>query len=146
MTDASVCTCRRATRRRDHVSKNTRALIFLFVGPQTSTASPTTHNLANASKFQVLLRMSAIGSLVFCTDCGNLLDGSAGKQNAILTCQVCGASCRGALAGIYNNFQPRAHITQILLLKLLLHTLSPTSFPHRCAQRGLKYRPSPKPI
>jgi DNA-directed RNA polymerase subunit M/transcription elongation factor TFIIS len=41
--------------------------------------------------------MSAIGSLVFCTDCGNLLDGSAGKQNAILTCQVCGASCRGML-------------------------------------------------
>ncbi|KAF2688172.1 DNA-directed RNA polymeras-like protein I subunit [Lentithecium fluviatile CBS 122367] len=40
--------------------------------------------------------MSAIGSLVFCTDCGNLLDGSAGKQNAILTCQVCGASCRDA--------------------------------------------------
>lgn len=38
--------------------------------------------------------MSAIGSLVFCTDCGNLLDGSAGKQNAILTCQICGASCR----------------------------------------------------
>ncbi|KAK3202789.1 hypothetical protein GRF29_154g756926 [Pseudopithomyces chartarum] len=38
--------------------------------------------------------MAAIGSLVFCTDCGNLLDGSAGKQNAILTCQVCGASCK----------------------------------------------------
>jgi DNA-directed RNA polymerase I subunit RPA12 len=39
--------------------------------------------------------MSAIGSLVFCTDCGNLLDGSAGKQNAILTCSICGASCKG---------------------------------------------------
>ncbi|KAF1939062.1 DNA-directed RNA polymeras-like protein I subunit [Clathrospora elynae] len=38
--------------------------------------------------------MSAIGSLVFCTDCGNLLDSSAGKQNAILTCAVCGASCK----------------------------------------------------
>ncbi|ORX95787.1 hypothetical protein BCR34DRAFT_607841 [Clohesyomyces aquaticus] len=35
--------------------------------------------------------MAAIGSLVFCTDCGNLLDGSAGKEDAILTCQVCGA-------------------------------------------------------
>jgi len=41
--------------------------------------------------------MAAIGSLVFCTDCGNLLDGSAGKQNAILTCQICGASCKGIL-------------------------------------------------
>ncbi|KAF2188091.1 DNA-directed RNA polymeras-like protein I subunit [Zopfia rhizophila CBS 207.26] len=38
--------------------------------------------------------MSAIGSLVFCTDCGNLLDGSSGKENAILICQVCGASCK----------------------------------------------------
>jgi DNA-directed RNA polymerase I subunit RPA12 len=36
--------------------------------------------------------MSAIGSLVFCTDCGNLLDGSAGKQNVVLTCTVCGAN------------------------------------------------------
>ncbi|USP76025.1 DNA-directed RNA polymerase I subunit RPA12 [Curvularia clavata] len=33
------------------------------------------------------------GSLVFCTDCGNLLDGSAGKQqqNIVLTCGICGA-------------------------------------------------------
>jgi DNA-directed RNA polymerase I subunit RPA12 len=36
--------------------------------------------------------MAAIGSLVFCTDCGNLLDGSAGKQNVVLTCTVCGAN------------------------------------------------------
>ncbi|KAL9106426.1 MAG: hypothetical protein Q9187_008564 [Circinaria calcarea] len=34
--------------------------------------------------------MSAIGSLVFCTDCGNLLDGSSGDEKAILTCEVCG--------------------------------------------------------
>ncbi|KAJ4985847.1 DNA-directed RNA polymerase I subunit RPA12 [Stagonosporopsis vannaccii] len=38
--------------------------------------------------------MAAIGSLVFCTDCGNLLDGSAGKENVILTCTVCGANCK----------------------------------------------------
>ncbi|KAI4704068.1 hypothetical protein J4E81_001132 [Alternaria sp. BMP 2799] len=38
--------------------------------------------------------MSAIGSLVFCTDCGNLLDGSPGKQNVILTCAACGAQCK----------------------------------------------------
>jgi hypothetical protein len=44
--------------------------------------------------------MAAIGSLVFCTDCGNLLDGSAGKQNAILTCQVCGAQCKGMFAPV----------------------------------------------
>ncbi|KAJ9644468.1 DNA-directed RNA polymerase I core subunit rpa12 [Coniosporium apollinis] len=36
--------------------------------------------------------MSAIGSLVFCTDCGNLLDGSTGDEKAVLICGVCGAS------------------------------------------------------
>ena len=38
--------------------------------------------------------MSAIGSLVFCTDCGNLLDRSSGLQKANLDCDVCGASCK----------------------------------------------------
>lgn len=37
-----------------------------------------------------MIRMAAIGSLVFCTDCGNLLDGSSGDENAILKCDVCG--------------------------------------------------------
>ncbi len=39
--------------------------------------------------------MAAIGSLVFCTDCGNLLDGSSGDKEAILTCEVCGAENKG---------------------------------------------------
>ena len=34
--------------------------------------------------------MAAIGSLVFCTDCGNLLDGSTGDEKAILICDICG--------------------------------------------------------
>jgi DNA-directed RNA polymerase I subunit RPA12 len=38
--------------------------------------------------------MAAIGSLVFCTDCGNLLDETEGK-NVLLHCDVCGAFCRG---------------------------------------------------
>ena len=38
--------------------------------------------------------MAAIGSLVFCTDCGDLLDNS-GKQSAILICSVCGTSNKG---------------------------------------------------
>ncbi|GAB7343276.1 hypothetical protein MBLNU457_1332t1 [Dothideomycetes sp. NU457] len=38
--------------------------------------------------------MSAIGSLVFCTDCGNLLDSAAGLQKATLTCEICGAKCK----------------------------------------------------
>ncbi|KAH6676714.1 transcription factor S-II-domain-containing protein [Halenospora varia] len=35
--------------------------------------------------------MSAIGSLVFCTDCGNLLDSSTGNKNTVLLCDCCGA-------------------------------------------------------
>ncbi|KAL3418500.1 DNA-directed RNA polymerase I subunit RPA12 [Phlyctema vagabunda] len=35
--------------------------------------------------------MSAVGSLVFCTDCGNLLDVSTGNKNSILVCDCCGA-------------------------------------------------------
>ena len=39
--------------------------------------------------------MTAIGSLVFCNDCGNLLGGSSGEENAILVCEVCGAQWKG---------------------------------------------------
>ncbi|KAF7845653.1 hypothetical protein BT93_L1416 [Corymbia citriodora subsp. variegata] len=38
--------------------------------------------------------MSAIGSLVFCPDCGTLLDRSSGLQKTTLTCDVCGAKCK----------------------------------------------------
>ena len=49
--------------------------------------------------------MAAIGSLVFCTDCGNLLDGSSGDENAILKCDVCGTENRGIAPSIipFNN-------------------------------------------
>lgn len=39
--------------------------------------------------------MSAIGSLVFCTDCGNLLDTSTGNKQTILVCGCCGAENQG---------------------------------------------------
>jgi len=37
--------------------------------------------------------MTAIGSLVFCTSCGDLLPESEGVENAMLTCDVCGEIC-----------------------------------------------------
>jgi len=40
--------------------------------------------------------MSAIGSLVFCTYCGNLLEGSTGDDKTILTCDCCGAQNKGS--------------------------------------------------
>lgn len=41
--------------------------------------------------------MAAIGSLVFCTACGNLLDGSSGDKKAVLTCEICGTENKGIL-------------------------------------------------
>lgn len=49
-----------------------------------------------------LIKMSAIGSLVFCTDCGNLLDSSTGDANTLLTCACCGTENRGKL--IFNSY------------------------------------------
>ena len=39
--------------------------------------------------------MAAIGSLIFCTDCGNLLPASKGTEKNILHCDCCGAENRG---------------------------------------------------
>ena len=38
--------------------------------------------------------MSAIGSLVFCTACGDLLDSSTGDPKTVLVCAVCGTENR----------------------------------------------------
>ncbi|KAE9969335.1 hypothetical protein BLS_005416 [Venturia inaequalis] len=38
--------------------------------------------------------MAAIGSLVFCQSCGNLLDSANGDDSVVLTCDVCGAKCK----------------------------------------------------
>jgi ribosomal protein S27E len=39
-------------------------------------------------------KMAAIGSLVFCTDCGNLLETNTSRKT-YLTCEVCGAQNKG---------------------------------------------------
>ena len=54
--------------------------------------------------------MSAIGSLVFCTDCGSLLDGSGGDEKAVLICDVCGASCKGMALIIVIQFDERLNL------------------------------------
>lgn len=48
--------------------------------------------------------MAAIGSLVFCTDCGNLLDGSSGDEKAILKCDVCGTENRGIAPAVTRRY------------------------------------------
>ena len=39
--------------------------------------------------------MSVIASLLFCNDCGNLLERATSTQKATVTCDVCGAKCKG---------------------------------------------------
>ena len=46
--------------------------------------------------------MAAIGSLVFCTTCGDLLDGSSGDSKIVLTCRVCGTENQGILGTWYH--------------------------------------------
>ncbi|KAF2458909.1 transcription factor S-II-domain-containing protein [Lineolata rhizophorae] len=38
--------------------------------------------------------MAAIGSLLFCLECGNLLDAASSNKNDTLKCDVCGATCK----------------------------------------------------
>lgn len=42
--------------------------------------------------------MSAVGTLVFCSDCGNLLDAIAGSDR--IECEMCGAVTKGILSAI----------------------------------------------
>jgi len=39
--------------------------------------------------------MAAIGNLVFCTDCGNLLDEPSSEAQSVLYCDVCGTANKG---------------------------------------------------
>ncbi|KAF2275547.1 uncharacterized protein EI97DRAFT_459022 [Westerdykella ornata] len=87
--------------------------------------------------------MAAIGSLVFCTDCGNLLDGSAGKQNAILTCQVCGASCKDTSSKtIVTRSKPTAFPSSLRAKRSEVQTLNEEDMQthafvdHRCDKCG----------
>lgn len=47
--------------------------------------------------------MAAIGSLVFCESCGNLLDSANGDDSVVLTCDVCGAKCKGMLKNLLHS-------------------------------------------
>ena len=39
--------------------------------------------------------MAAIGSMVFCTDCGNLLPATKGTEQNVLSCECCSAENKG---------------------------------------------------
>lgn len=55
-------------------------------------------DLVSFCRKPISFNMSAIGTLVFCTDCGSLLEGSIGDPTKILVCDVCGARNKGRFA------------------------------------------------
>ena len=59
--------------------------------------------------------MAAIGSLVFCTDCGNLLDANTGRK-AYIQCDLCGTQNEGMAAEYLEGIQ----ITCLLVLNQIL--------------------------
>ncbi len=78
------------------------------------------------------IEMSAIGSLVFCTDCGNLLEPSRGVKNSILKCECCGTENKGSF--------PRLLRAPILIQpdttsKTITTTTKPSSFPSVLRQK-----------
>jgi DNA-directed RNA polymerase I subunit RPA12 len=72
--------------------------------------------------------MSAIGSLIFCTDCGNLLQESTGSPDAILVCEACGARNKGKLTlGISHGIE--AYEILDTLSQTILSESKPNAFP-----------------
>ena len=61
---------------------------------QTSQAKSIFTNQKLARDQTHTANMAAIGSLVFCTDCGNLLETNTSRKT-FLTCEVCGAQNKG---------------------------------------------------
>ena len=79
-------------------------------------------------------KMSAVGSLVFCTDCGNLLDSSTGNRNAILVCDCCEAENKGKCENCL-NFHRDAHSRTDTASKTITTTTKASSFPSLLRQK-----------
>ncbi|KAL2039925.1 hypothetical protein N7G274_007328 [Stereocaulon virgatum] len=69
--------------------------------------------------------MAAIGSLVFCTDCGNLLEGSSGNEKAIVKCDVCGIENKDTSAStITTRSKPSAFPSALRSKRSAVQTLT----------------------
>ncbi|KAL1986339.1 hypothetical protein VTN96DRAFT_6571 [Rasamsonia emersonii] len=89
--------------------------------------------------------MSAIGSLIFCTDCGNLLHESTGDPNTILVCDVCGARNRDIVPQtIISESKPNAFPSALRSKRSAVQTLTAEDkkteaiAQHTCAKCGRK--------
>jgi DNA-directed RNA polymerase subunit M/transcription elongation factor TFIIS len=63
--------------------------------PSRANHEPTRYSQAKLARdYTSIVIMAAIGSLVFCTDCGNLLENNTSRKT-YLNCEVCGAQNKG---------------------------------------------------
>lgn len=74
-------------------------------------------------------KMTSIGSLVFCTDCGNLLPASKGNAMNILKCECCGAENQG-ISSIGPRHWTFAYFSSLdSAFKTIVTKSKPTDFP-----------------
>ncbi|KAK3369050.1 hypothetical protein B0T24DRAFT_533780 [Lasiosphaeria ovina] len=92
--------------------------------------------------------MAAIGSLIFCTDCGDLLPASKGSEKNILHCDCCGAENKGRLT-VTTRTKP-ADFPSLLRQKLSTvqtverhniqtERIDPNTDCAKCKRRGIRY-------
>ncbi|BCS04993.1 DNA-directed RNA polymerase I core subunit RPA12 [Aspergillus luchuensis] len=89
--------------------------------------------------------MSAIGTLVFCTDCGSLLEGSIGDPTKILVCDVCGARNKDTVPQtIVSESKPSAFPSALRAKRSAVQTLTASDrrtealTQHTCIKCGRK--------
>ncbi|KAK4181843.1 putative DNA-directed RNA polymerase subunit [Triangularia setosa] len=94
--------------------------------------------------------MSAIGSLVFCTDCGNLLPASQGNVKNLLICDCCGAEHRDQPWKAVTTKTKPSDFPSALRQKLSIvqtvkrhevqtERVDPNMDCHKCGRRGIRY-------
>ncbi|KAA8649941.1 hypothetical protein EYZ11_000993 [Aspergillus tanneri] len=89
--------------------------------------------------------MSAIGSLIFCNDCGNLLDESSGDPTKIIVCSVCGTRNKDVVPKtIVSESKPSAFPSALRAKRSAVQTLTAEDkrtealTQHTCAKCGRK--------
>ena len=76
-----------------------------------------------------IANMTAIGSLVFCTACGNLLEGSSGDKKAVLTCEVCGTENKGQTSSSASECKAYSYFFVDTASTSITTTSKPSAFP-----------------
>ncbi|KAL5358412.1 hypothetical protein BJX96DRAFT_173415 [Aspergillus floccosus] len=89
--------------------------------------------------------MSAIGSLIFCNDCGNLLDESSGDPTKIIVCSICGARNKDSIPKtIISESKPSSFPSALRAKRSAVQTLTAADrrtealTQHTCAKCGRK--------